>query len=440
VSERGPSGPRIFLRGRRPRRGVFAQRDFVRLWLAQLVSALGGRITRTALPVIAVLSVDSSPLALGLLGALSVAPGVLVALAAGGMIDRSRKRPILIGADLVRAVAVASLPIAAWTGVLTMAHIHAVAAVVGAASALFQITDNAYIPALVGRQHIVQGNSVIEATESVAEVAGPGLAGVLIQIFTAPIAVAIDAASYLVSAFFLGSIRQRETPAPPEAEPPSVWRDIAIGFRVSWHHDLVRPILCALTVTAFFGGFFAALYMLFALDVLGLDPATIGIVISMGGVGALIGALGSSALARRLGLGRALLVALAVSALGGLCIPAASGPLWLVLLLLFSHQLIGDGFHTAFAVQAVSLRQTVLPLSVLARSNAAFTAVTGAAAPLGALTAGVLGEIIGARGALWIGMGGSALAPLFLLSLRRLERMPVAPPTAPPAEDPAPGS
>ena len=408
-------------------RGVFAQRDFVRLWLAQLISALGGRVTRTALPVIAVLSVDSSPLALGLLGALSVAPGVLVALAAGGRIDRSRKRPILIGADLVRAACVGSLPIAAWAGVLTMAHIYAVAAVVGAASALFQITDNAYLPALVGREHIVQGNSVIEATESVAEVAGPGMAGVLIQIFTAPIAVAIDAASYLVSAFFLGSIRQRETPAAVEEHTPSMWRDIAVGFRVSWHHELVRPILLALTVTSFFGGFFAALYMLFALEVLGLGPATIGVVISMGGVGALLGALASPALARRLGLGRTLLVALTLSAAGGLCIPAASGPLWLVLVFLFTHQLIGDGFYAAFAVQAVSLRQTVLPLSVLARSNAAFSAVTGAAIPLGALSAGILGELIGSRGALWIGMGGGALAPLLLLPLYRLERMPTDP-------------
>lgn len=417
------------------RRGVFAQRDFVRLWLAQLVSALGGRVTRTALPVMAVLSVDSSPLALGLLGALTVAPGVLVALAAGGAIDRSRKRPILVAADLVRAVAVASLPAAAWAGVLTMGHIYAVAAVVGAATALFQITDNAYIPVLVGREHVVQGNSVIEATESVAEVAGPGLAGVLIQIFTAPIAVAIDAASYLVSAGFLGSIRQRETPPAAEDEAPSVWRDIATGFRVSWRHELVRPILLALTATSFFGGFFTALYMLFALDVLGLDPATIGVVISMGGVGALLGALGSSTLARRLGLGRALIATFTVSSLGALCIPAASGPLWLVLVFLFTHQLVGDGFFTAFAVQAVSLRQTVLPLSVLARSNAAFTALAGAAVPLGALVAGGLGELIGVRGALWIGMGGGALVPLLLLPLRRLERMP--PPTA---EVPAPGA
>lgn len=413
-------------------RGVFAQRDFVRLWLAQLVSSLGSRVTRTALPIMAVLSVDSSPLALGLLGALTVAPGALVALAAGGRVDRSRKRPLLVAADLVRAIAVASLPVAAFAGVLTMVHIYLVAAVVGAASALFHITNTAYIPALVGVEHVVQGNSVTEATEAVAEVAGPGLGGALIQIFTAPIAVAIDAASYLVSAFTLGSIRKREVPAAADEGETSVWNDIATGFGTSWRHPLVRPLLLAFTADNFFGGFFSALYMLFALDVLGLDPATIGLVISMGGVGALIGAVGSSALVRRLGLGRALIAALAFGGLGGLCIPAASGPLWAVLLLLFTHQLVGDGFHTAFAVQAVSLRQTVLPLAQLGRCNAAFQALAGAAAPLGALVAGGLGELIGARATLWIGMGGGALVPILLLPLRSLERMPTSPVPAPP--------
>jgi MFS family permease len=410
---------------------IFQQRDFVRLWLAQLVSALGSRVTRTALPIIAVLSVDSSPLALGLLGALTYGPGVLVALAAGGMIDRSRKRPILVGADLVRAVAGASLPIAAWAGLLTMAHIYLVAAVVGAASALFQITDNAYIPALVGQEHLVQGNSVIEGTEAVAEVAGPGIGGALIHIFTAPIAVAIDAASYLVSAVLLGTIRKVEVPAAAGEAATSVWRDVVTGFRASWDHPLVRPILLAMTASSFFGGFFAALYMLFALEVLGLGPATIGVVISMGGVGALIGAVGSSALVRRLGLGRALITAFVLSGIGGLCIPAASGPMWLVLCLLFSHQLIGDGFHTAFAVQATTLRQTVLPLAVLGRSNAAFLALTGAAVALGALAAGGIGELIGTRGALWIGMAGGAISPVLLLPLRRLERMPVVSSSAP---------
>lgn len=411
------------------RRGVFARRDFVRLWLAQLVSSLGSRVTRTALPVVAVLSVDSSPLALGLLGALSVAPGALVALAAGGVVDRSRKRPLLIAADLVRGVAVGSLPVAALAGVLTMAHIYLVAAVVGAASALFHITNTAYIPVLVGVDQVVQGNSVTEATEAVAEVAGPGLGGALIQIFTAPIAVLLDALSYFYSALMLGAIRTREVPAGAGEERSTIWRDIAIGFRTSWRHPLVRPLMLVYTADSFFGGFFIALYMLFALEVVGLDPATIGIVISMGGVGALIGAVGSSPLARRLGLGRALVTALALAGLGGLCIPIASGPTWAVLLLLFTHQLVGDGFHTAFAVQAVSLRQTVLPLAQLGRSNAAFQALNGAALPLGALIAGLVGELIGTRGALWIGMAGGALAPLLLLPLRRLERMPT-PPTA----------
>lgn len=406
---------------------MYGLRDFRLLWAAQAVSALGSRITRTALPVMAVLTIDSTPLGLALLSVLQVAPAVLVALVAGGFIDRSRKRPILVAADLVRAAAVVTIPLAALAGALTLAHLFAVGAVVGAASALFAITDNAYLPALVGRQHLVQGNTVIEATQSVAEVAGPGVAGVLIQILSAPFAVLFDVVSYLGSAVLLGAIRQHEQPA--ETGPsPGVWRDLVTGFRASWDHPMVRPLLLAQSVAFFFGGFFMALYMLFTLDVLGLQPATVGIVIAMGGVGALLGALASSSMTRRLGLGRALFATLALASLGGVLIPAASGPTWVVLLCLFVHQLMSDGFSTAFSVQAVSLRQSVLPLEVLGRSNAAFQALTGGMLPLGALTAGALAHLWGVRTSLWIGMSCSLLAPALLLPLWRVRELSSPPP------------
>ena len=404
-----------------PRTGPFQQRDFLRLWGAQASSAIGARITRTALPVLAVLSVDASPLGLGVLAALSLGPGVVVSLATAGTIDRSRKRPILITADLVRAVAVFSLPLAAWAGVLTLAQLYAVAAVVGVGTAVFQIADNAYLPTLLDKDQLVAGNSTIEATEAVAEIAGPSLAGVLIQTLTAPVAVLIDALGYVASAVLLGRIRKPEAPAAVE-ESPSVWRDIALGFSASWGHRQVRPLLLAFAASSFFSGTFAALYMKFLLEDLDLGVSTVGIVIAMGGVGSLIGALGSAPLARRLGLGPAMVILMLLAEAAGLLIPAASGPLWLVLAFLFAHQLIGDGLTVAFMVQAVSLRQRVLPLEVLARSNAAFLAVTGALLPLGALAAGGLADVIGVRPAMWAGMGGALLTPLFLLPLWRLRQ------------------
>ncbi len=415
-----------------PSSPVFRERDFLRLWGAQAVSAIGARITRTALPVLAVLAVDASALRLGILAAIAIGPSVVVSLAIGGVVDRSRKRPLLVTCDLVRAVAVLSLPVAAWTGVLSMAQLYVVAAVVGIGTAVFMIADNAYLPTLLDREQLVAGNATIEATEAVAEIAGPSLAGALIQALTAPIAVVVDGIAYIVSAVLLGGIRKREVPAAVE-ESPSVWRDIALGFSASWNHPLVRPLLLATAASTFAGGTFAALYMLFLLKTLDLDVSTVGVIIAMGGVGSLLGALVSPPLTRRLGLGPALLLFLGVAEVAGLLIPLASGPLWLVLVFLLGNQLVADGSHVAFIVQAVSLRQRALPLEVLGRSNAAFQAVSGALLPLGALIMGAVAELVGIRPALWIGLGVAVTAPLFLLPLWRVKTAPESAPMVPDA-------
>jgi MFS family permease len=408
-----------------PDTGVFRERDFLRLWGAQAVSAVGARITRTALPVLAVLSIDASGLKLGAMVAFTLGPSVLVSLAIGGVIDRSRKRPLLIASDLVRAAAVLSLPLAAWAGVLTMAQLYVVGAAVGIGTAVFQIADNAYLPTLLHKDLLVAGNSTIEATEAVAEIAGPSLAGVLIHALTAPIAVILDALGYVASALLLGGIRRPEVPAAVE-ESPSVWRDIALGFGASWRHPLVRPILLGLGACTFATGTFAALYMKYVLSVLGLDVGTVGVVIAMGGIGSLLGALVAPRATRRLGLGPAMVLFLLLAETAGFLVPAASGASWVALALLFGHQLIGDGMHIAFYVQAVSLRQRVLPLEVLGRSNAAFQAVNGALMPLGALAAGALADAVGVRTALWVGIGAGLSAPLLLLPLWRVTEAPAA--------------
>ena len=184
--------------------------DFRRLWSAQAISAFGSRITRTALPIIAVKALGEPESIIGILAAMQLAPGVVLALFAGGFVDRGRKRRILVAADLIRAAAVASLTVAWLVGVLSMVHVIVVGAVVGAASALFQITDVAYLPALIGASQLSAGNAKLEATEAIAEITGPASAGGLIAALGAPLAVAIDAASYVWSAFMLGRIRAVE--------------------------------------------------------------------------------------------------------------------------------------------------------------------------------------------------------------------------------------
>ncbi len=406
-----------------PRGGLWRHREFLHLWAAQAVSAVGSRITRTAIPVIAVLAVDGSAVELGLLSAISVGPGAIVGLVAGGRIDRAAKRPILIGADLVRAVLVATIPIAAWLGALTMTQLYVVAGLMGCASTLFQMTDNAYLPALIGTRDLVDGNAKLETTESIAEISGPGLAGVLIELLTAPITMLVDAATYVWSALLLSRIRATESPA-PATDDDSLAQDIRTGLRACWHEPLVRPLLVASAVSTLSWGFFFALYMLYTLDDLALSPGVVGAIISVGGVGALLGALLSRRTAAALGTGKAMFACLLLGQAGALLIPLAAGPTAAVIALLVGHQLLGDGFVTAYQIQAVSLRQAALPLHVLARANGVFTVVHSALLPIGALIAGVAGEALGVRTAVWIGVVGGTAAPLALLPLWRLDRIP----------------
>ncbi|HEU4557158.1 MAG TPA: MFS transporter [Longimicrobium sp.] len=415
-----------------PTGGLWRHADFLRLWGAQAGSAFGSRITRTALPIIAILSLHATPAQVAVLAALGVAPGVLVGMFAGGHVDRSAKRPLLIGADLVRALLILTIPAAAWLGVLSMAQLCLIAALVAAATTLFQIADNSYLPALVGRERLVAGNARLAATDSVAEAAGPGMAGVLIQLLTAPMAMLVDAGSYLWSALLLSRIRTREEREPVDAEAAetSVLADARAGFSACLAHPLVRALLLADAVTYFFGGFFMALYMVLALETLSLSPAVVGLVISVGGVGAFAGALLAERLGRVRRTGVAMAASLAVGQSAVLLVPLAAGAGWLAIPLLVLQQLVGDAFLSAYEIHALSLRQRVLPDAVLGRANAAFHVVTGVALPAGALIAGPLAVSIGVAPAVWVGaIGGLLAVPVLLASPLPRHHLPSTPTT-----------
>jgi len=400
--------------------------NFLRLWTAQSVSAFGSRITRTALPVIAILLVTADPVEISIVGALTVVPDLIVGLFAGGFIDRHAKRPILIGADLVRALLVFSIPIAAWTQRLTIEQLYVVAALVGTASALFRLTHLAYLPLLVGREHLVEGNSKLEATESIAEIGGPGLAGVLIQGLTAPIALVVDAASYLWSAVFLARIRSREVFERTAQASGSVVDDVRIGVRAGFGHPIVGPMFWSFAIADLFGGFYTALYMLYALETLKLPVATIGVVISLGGVSALAGAFVASRLSHALGFGRAMLAAAAFGKATGIFVPLAAVFPSASALSLGLSQLLGDGALVAFLILAGSYRQAVLPLDVMARANGMLAVMTGVLTPLGALLAGAIASAASTSVAVWIAAIGGVLsmAPLLRRSIYRLEAIP----------------
>ncbi len=266
--------------------------DFSRLWVAQAVSAFGSRITREGLPYAAVLTMSATPTQMGYLAAVGGVPVLLFGLFAGVWVDRLRRRPILIASDLARALVLAFVPVAALLHILSIWHLYVVAALMGILTLLFDVADRSYLPTLVRRDQIMEANSKLSATGSLAEVGGPALAGVLVQALTAPIAIAFDALSFLWSALCLSLIKRSEQRHIPEAEHAehNIWREIGEGLRVIWQDRVLRALAISATVRGFFGWFFAALYAFYAIQELGLTTGVVGLLVSAGGVGALVGA------------------------------------------------------------------------------------------------------------------------------------------------------
>jgi len=392
--------------------------DFLKLWSAQTISAFGARISREGLPWTAIQTLQVGPGALGVLAALSRGSGVAVGLLAGGLVDRSRRRTIMIACDMVRAGLLIAVPILALTHHLTIWVLYAAAPLVGGASVLFDIADQAFLPSLVDKSQLVDANGKLAATDAIAEMGGPAIAGPLIQLLGPPVALAVNAATYLASALFLGSLRKVETRVEVDAnaEPPTRFSDLVAGFEALNGDPVVRAVAIVVLVQGLFGGIFSALYMLFAIRSVGLAPAVLGLVIAMGGVGGLIGAAAGPWLARRLGLGVTAAVGALIGSLSLALIPLAHGPVAMGATYLIGSQLLSDSFATASVIGLTSLRQTRLAPEVMGRAGAALAAGSGGLTIIGALGGGVLGAAIGMRETMWIAVFGFVAAGMFALA------------------------
>jgi MFS family permease len=389
--------------------------DFLRLWLGQAVSQFGSMVTRDALPLAAVLVLRASPLQMGALSALGFAPVLLLGLPAGVWVDRVRRRPILILADLGRALLVLSVPAAALLGRLTLAHLYVVAAAAGALTLFFDVAYQSYLPALVRREHVLEGNSKLGLTDSLAEIVVPGLTGALVQALSAPLTLLFDAGSYLVSAVSLWLIRAPEPPPVPPSAAPSLRAELAEGLALVARHPALRALVAGFSAREFFGAFYGALYALYVLEVLGFTPALLGLFIASGGLGALLGALLAPAFTRRAGLGPALAWSMLLMGAAGLLIPLAGALPALAVPFMFAAQLAGDLFRAIFAIGALSFRQALTPDRLLGRVNASVNFVQGGATMLGLLAGGALGEWIGISGAVWVAAAGALLAGVVMM-------------------------
>lgn len=401
----------------------------MKLWTAQTVSAVGARITREGLPMAAVMTLQATPAQLGVLAALSLGPGMLVGLLAGGFVDRTSRRAILIGSDLFRLAVLMTVPIAAWLHLLGMQQLYVVAALVGAATVLFDLADRAFLPTLIDTEDLIEGNTKLTVTQSVAEIGGPAVAGLLFQWLTAPFAIAIDAATYLVSALFLGGVPAREAPAerPPEGGhwATDLAADLAFGWRMVMTEPRVRPLLFMFAMQMVFFAFFGGLYALFALKTLHLTQSALGMTIAVGGVGALLGAVLAPWITRGLGVGPAIIVCGAVAAGAFFLIPLAPADPVAGMLFLMASQLIGDAFGVAAVIPTTSLQQALIAPDAMGRVGAIFQVARGAGWIAGAVLGGVLAATIGVRETLAIGCAGLLLAALIpaFSPIRRLRTL-----------------
>lgn len=405
------------LRGRLRPAGLWRHPGFLRLWAATTVSRFGSEVTFLALPLMAALLLDASPTQMGLLLAAFTAPFLLIGLLVGVWVDRVRRAPLLVSSDLARAALLIVVPAAWATGWLNMWLLYAVALGVGSLTVVFEVASLSLLPAMIGRDRLVEGNGRLEASRSLAQIGGPGLAGGLVGLLGAPLAVLLDAASYLVSAVFLLRLAAPEKPPkePGIASPRHVLREAGEGLQTVFAHPLLRPLVLCSATNNFSGLVFFSVYVLYMTEDLGLGPTAVGLVFSLGGLGALMGSLVAGRASLRFGAGPTMVGAMLLCGLSGMAIPLAVAVPAVALPMVLAAEFGQWFFLVVYRVVEVSVRQTVTSDHLQGRVNATERFVVYGVIPLGALLGGALGEVAGVRVALVAGMLGMLAASLWLL-------------------------
>ena len=423
---------------RRPTGALWNHRDFLKLWAGQSISEVGSQVSQLAIPWLAAVGLHASPLEFSLLGVLGFLPFILFALPAGVWVDRLRRRQILIVGDSARAVLLALIPILWAAGVLRIWHLLILQFVVGIFTVFFDVAYQSYLPALVEREHLVDGNSKLQLTVSVAQVAGPSLSGGLIAAVTAPYAIVADAVSYVVSTAFMLRMRHRENlPREDADEPrPRMWPQVKEGLAWVLGNRSLRSIAGCTGSSNFFYSLLFAIVVLYAVRNLHLSSVEVGSVFAVGSVGSIVGALVANRLQKRIGVGPSIVSCACCFSISGIAFPLAPHGFPLPVLMVGSA--VGGFGGVAYNITQVSLRQAITPERLQGRMNAAMRWVVWGTIPLGTLLGGVLGQTVGLRAALWAGAIGAMPTFLWVLlsPVRSIRTMPepVTPPTPAQAE------
>jgi MFS family permease len=398
----------------------------MRLWTGQSISEFGSQVSQLAIPWIAAVGLHASPLAFSLLGVLGFLPFILFALPAGVWVDRLRRRPILIVGDAARAVLLVLIPVLWAFDALRMWELLVLSFVIGIFTVFFDVAYQSYLPALVDRDDLIDGNSKLQLTVSVAQVAGPSAAGGLIAAITAPYALALDAFSFAISAIFMLRIRKPETAPQREAGVPrsKMWPDVKEGLRWVVGHRWLRAIAACTGSSNFFSSVLFSIVLLYLTRSLHLSAVEVGVVFGVGSVGSIIGALVANRMQQRLGVGRTILIPVAVASVALLAYPLAPRSFPLPVLIA-GNALFGFGAVT-YNIAQVSLRQAITPERLQGRMNAAMRWIVWGTIPLGTMAGGAIATAWGLRAALWVGAVGSLFTflPIALTSVRSIRELP----------------
>jgi len=421
-----------------PSGGLWRHPDFLKLWSAETISQFGTQVSGLALPFVAIVVLDASPFAVAALGTVEFLPFLLFTLPAGVWIDRLPRRSILIVADYGRALLLLSVPIAYAFDALTLPQLYVVGFLVGIFTVFFDVSYQSYLPSLVEREEIIEGNSKLEVSRTIAQVSGPGVAGGLIGLVTAPYAVLVDAISFFVSGAFLTRIRkQEEKPAVPEGGRPRMRTELWEGLQYVVRHPLLRPQALCTGTSNFFSNVLFSIFLVYAVRTLELSAAEVGIIFTLGSLGGLVGALVSQRLTRRFGVGRTTIATTFIFGSAGFLVPLAPKDFphpYLVAAFLISSFAI-----VVYNITQVSLRQAIAPQRIQGRMNSVMRFLVWGTIPLGSMTGGVLATTIGLRETLFVGAAGGLLSALPILLSRAQRTLREIPEPEPDLVDVGPG-
>jgi MFS family permease len=428
--------------GPAPRASLVRHPDFMKLWTAETISVFGSQISALAIPVVAILILHVSPFEVALLGTIEFLPFILFTLPAGAWVDRLRRRPIMIVGDLGRALVLSSIPLAFALDVLTIWQLYVVGFVTGTLTVFFDVSNQSYLPSIVERDDLVEGNSKLQISQSAAQIAGPGIAGLLIEVVKAPFAILLDALSFLLSAFFVFLIRKPEPPVIHAADltgerRPSIVTEVRQGLSFVLRNPSLRAISAGTATSNLFGSIGFAIYALYVLDprYLALSPGQLGLVFAVGNVGSLLGAVFANRIARWLGLGPTIVASLFVGGLFTLFI-AIAPPHEAAIPFLIVGGIFGGLSQMVYNINQISFRQAICPPRMQGRMNATVRFLVWGTMPVGSIIGGVLATAIGVHETIWIAAVLGFVPAIFpLLSpVRKLRVMP-APVDDEPAAD-----